>query len=90
MLRLDGYLVRELTAESLSVERHGAGTRDNFDVLELQGLATRRQRGGAFDLPPAGTIPENHLRSFGLGKPVIAPFLERQVGRKKITALAGQ
>jgi hypothetical protein len=31
--------VRDLTAESLFVERHGARARNNFDVFELQRLA---------------------------------------------------
>jgi hypothetical protein len=33
--------VWDLTAESLLVERHGAGARNNFDVFELQRLAAR-------------------------------------------------
>lgn len=31
--------VRDSTAESLFVERHGARARNNFDVFELQWLA---------------------------------------------------
>jgi hypothetical protein len=40
-LRLGRYLVREATTESLSIERHGTGARNNFDIFELQWLATR-------------------------------------------------
>ncbi len=68
----DRPIVRKLTSESLSVERHGAGARNNFNVLKLQRLASRRQGGGIFDLPPVFTILEDHLRPFWLRKPVIA------------------
>jgi hypothetical protein len=40
-LRPDGYLVGELVAESLSVERHGAAAWNDFDVLDLQLFAAR-------------------------------------------------
>jgi hypothetical protein len=30
-----------LTAESLSIERHGSGASNNFDIFELQWLAAR-------------------------------------------------
>jgi hypothetical protein len=39
-LRFELWL-RELGAESLSVERHGARARNDFDVFELQRLALR-------------------------------------------------
>jgi hypothetical protein len=40
-LRLGRALLCEVTAESFSVERHGTGARNNFDIFELQWLATR-------------------------------------------------
>src|SRR6266404_1102344 len=82
--------VRELTAESLPVERHGARARDNFDVFELQRLAARGQQSGIFDLPAAAAILENHLRPRGLRKPIIAPLFKSQVGREKIATLLRQ
>src|SRR6202522_1301294 len=89
-LRFDRYLVYGLTAEPLLVERDGARACDNFDVFELQRLAARRQQGGIFNLPPAATVPENHLRPRRLREPVIAPFLKRQISREKIATLFGQ
>src|SRR5258707_14902995 len=86
----DLYIFRGLPAKSLSVERHGAAARNDFDVFKPQRLAARRQQRRIFDWPTADAILEDHLRPLGLGQPVIAPFLQRQVGRKKIAPLLGQ
>src|SRR5258707_15169627 len=86
---LDRYILRGLTAESLSVERHGAAARNDFDVFKPQRLAARRQQRRIFDLPTPDALLEDHLRPLGLGQPVIPPFLQRHAGRKKIAPLFG-
>jgi len=72
------------------IERHGTRARNDLNIFKLQRLTVRGQQGGIFNLPPACAIPENHLRPCRLRQPVVAPFLEGEISRKKIATLFGQ
>src|SRR5258706_9273381 len=71
----DRRIVRQLSAEPFSVESHRAAARNNLDVLQLQPLASRRQRDGVSDLPPAAPSPKDRLRPFRHPRPPIRPLL---------------
>src|SRR5579883_1979801 len=79
-----------LGTEPLAVEGDGAPARDDFDILKPQRLAGTSQQLRIFDRPAACAFAEHHLRSAGLGQPVVAPFLQREIGREEIAALLSQ
>src|SRR6202007_3403229 len=74
----------------LAVEGDGPAARNPLDVLEPQWPAVTCQQSRVLYRAPAFALAEHHLWSFRLGEPIVAPFLQDQIGRKEIAALFGQ